>query len=387
MRIDNGAYKLHIFSPKIQLIMNDSYIPYDRVFDLHMPKSQEEQQEIDLFNKFLSHICIKSTDNYITPPPVIIINGIAVATEGNFSASVGKPKSRKTFNVSALTATMLSGKEILGYKANMPKGKTRILYVDTEQSRVHCKKVLDRIIELAEITPEDADKRIKFILLREFNPQERRNIINKALATDPTIGFVVIDGIRDLITDINSPSESVDIINDLMRWTQVYDIHIHTVLHLNKQDDQIRGHIGTELSNKAETVLKVVRNKENTDISEVHPMVTRDQEFESFAFRINEKGLPELIEGFSFAKEDVMTLDRITVDQHKSALDAVFSDNKILAYGELVKTLQQEYAAIGYRRGKTSIVTLLKQLRNSGIIECNNKKYKYNIDNLKHIKS
>jgi hypothetical protein len=172
-----------------------------------------------------------------------------------------------------------------------------------------------------------------------------------------------------------------------MRWTQVYDIHIHTVLHLNKQDDQIRGHIGTELSNKAETVLKVVRNKENTDISEVHPMVTRDQEFESFAFRINEKGLPELIEGFSFAKEDVMTLDRITVDQHKSALDAVFSDNKILAYGELVKTLQQEYAAIGYRRGKTSIVTLLKQLRNSGIIECNNKKYKYNIDNLKHIKS
>jgi hypothetical protein len=229
--------------------MNDSDIPYNRVFNRCQPTTPAEQHEIDLFKKFLSHICIKSADKYITPPPVIIINGIAVASEGNFSASVGKPKSRKTFNVSALTAAMLSGKKILGYKASMPSGKMRVLYVDTEQSRVHCKKVLDRIIELAGITSKQADKRIQFILLREFNPKERRNIIDKALATDQSIGFVVIDGIRDLITDINSPGESVDIINDLMRWTQVYGIHIHTVLHLNKQDDQIRGHIGTELRN------------------------------------------------------------------------------------------------------------------------------------------
>lgn len=58
-------------------------------------------------------------------------------------------------------------------------------------------------------------------------------------------GFVVIDGIRDLMYDINNPSESVELINDLMRWSSMHDLHIHTVLHLNKGDDNTRGHIGT----------------------------------------------------------------------------------------------------------------------------------------------
>lgn len=84
-----------------------------------------------------------------------------------------------------------------------------------------------------------------------IQPQQRRQIINHALTNDPEIGFVVIDGIRDLMYDINSSSESVDLINDLMRWSSMHDLHIHTVLHLNKGDDNTRGHIGTELNNKA----------------------------------------------------------------------------------------------------------------------------------------
>ena len=38
--------------------------------------------------------------------------GITIATLGNFSASTGKPKSKKTFNVSAIVASALSGKEL-----------------------------------------------------------------------------------------------------------------------------------------------------------------------------------------------------------------------------------------------------------------------------------
>ncbi len=48
------------------------------------------------------------------------------------------------------------------------------------------------------------------------------------------IGLVIIDGIRDLMYDINSPSESSELINLLMRWSSEYNLHIHTVLHLNK---------------------------------------------------------------------------------------------------------------------------------------------------------
>ena len=46
------------------------------------------------------------------------------------------------------------------------------------------------------------------------------------------------------------------------------DIHIHTVLHQNK-GTRTQGHIGTELSNKAETVLQVEKDENNPDISTV----------------------------------------------------------------------------------------------------------------------
>ena len=77
------------------------------------------------------------------------MDGITIATLGNFSASTGKPKSKKTFNVSAIVASALSGKEVLRYKATLPKEKHKVLYVDTEQSKCHCHKVLERILTLA----------------------------------------------------------------------------------------------------------------------------------------------------------------------------------------------------------------------------------------------
>ena len=48
-----------------------------------------------------------------------------------------------------------------------------------------------------------------------------------------------------------------------MQWTDDRQIHIHTILHQNKGDENARGHIGTELNNKAETVLLVEKDKSN----------------------------------------------------------------------------------------------------------------------------
>lgn len=98
----------------------------------------------------LSACQIKVTDTYETPPQIIWIDNSTIATLGNFSASTGKAKSKKTFNVSAIVAASLAGKQVLNYRAHLPEGKRRILYVDTEQSRYHCHNVLERILKLAE---------------------------------------------------------------------------------------------------------------------------------------------------------------------------------------------------------------------------------------------
>ena len=201
---------------------------------------------------------IKATDTYVTPPQIIWIDNSTIATLGNFSASTGKAKAKKTFNVSAIVAASLAGRQVLNYRAHLPEGKRRILYVDTEQSRFHCHNVLERILRLAGLPTTTDNENLDFICLREYTPAVRIEVIDYALRQNKGYGLVIIDGIRDLMLDINSTSESVEVINKMMEWSSKYDLHIHCVLHLNKGDNNVRGHIGTEMSNKAETVLVII---------------------------------------------------------------------------------------------------------------------------------
>lgn len=92
------------------------------------------------YKSLLKYIRLNVTEQYDFPQEIVQIDGVTIATLGNFSASTGKPKSKKTFNVSAIVASALSGREVLKYKADLPPCKNRILYIDTEQSKCHCHK-------------------------------------------------------------------------------------------------------------------------------------------------------------------------------------------------------------------------------------------------------
>lgn len=121
----------------------------------------EEHKLLDI----LAASQIRATDTYETPPQIIWIDNSTIATLGNFSASTGKAKAKKTFNVSALVAASLAGKQVLNYRAHLPEGKRRILYVDTEQSRFHCHTVLERILRLAGLPTKTDNENLDFICL------------------------------------------------------------------------------------------------------------------------------------------------------------------------------------------------------------------------------
>ena len=303
---------------------------------------------------------IKATDIYETPPQIIWIDNSTIATLGNFSASTGKAKSKKTFNVSALVAASLAGKQVLNYRAHLPEGKQRILYVDTEQSRFHCRSVLERILRLAGLPTTTDPENLDFFCLREYSPSVRVEVIDYALRQNKGYGLVIIDGIRDLMLDINSTGESVEVINRMMEWSSRYDLHIHCVLHLNKGDNNVRGHIGTEMSNKAETVLVISKSNENPGISEVHALHIREKEFKPFAFTINETGLPVIAEGHSFGeppKPKARTgFTELSIEQHREALSAAFGEKPIRGFDNLLQSLMVSYEAIGFKRGRSVMI-------------------------------
>ena len=346
--------------------------------------TDNETEETNL-SKILNDALIRATDTYKNPPQIIWIDNSTIATLGNFSASTGKAKSKKTFNISAIVAAALANGSVLNYRAQLPEGKRRVLYVDTEQSRFHCHNVLERILKLAGLPTGIDSENLDFIGLREYSPKVRLQVVDYALRTNSGYGLVIIDGIRDMMLDINNATESVSLINTLMKWSSVYDIHIHCVLHLNKGDDNVRGHIGTELNNKAETVLVITKDSKDSNISEVKALQIRDKEFKPFAFRIDRSGLPEVVEDYRSEKSvrsvSSMGAEELSMEQHKEALENAFQGRSIKGYENVINALIKGYAGIGFIRKRSVVARMLTFLMSDAkLVSKRDKAYYYDKD-------
>lgn len=347
-----------------------------------LPVNETEEMKL---SKILNDALIKATDTYKTPPQIIWIDNSTIATLGNFSASTGKAKSKKTFNISAIVAAALANGKVLNYRARLPEGKRRVLYVDTEQSRFHCHNVLERILRLAGLPTGMDNENLDFIGLREYSPKIRLQVVDYALRRNDGYGLVIIDGIRDMMLDINNASESVSLINTLMMWSSVYDIHIHCVLHLNKGDDNVRGHIGTELNNKAETVLVISKDNKDANVSEVRALQIRDRDFAPFAFKIDDNGLPEMVDGYHSEKSvksiSSLGVEQLSMEQHREALGNAFQGRPIKGYENVINALIRGYAGIGYIRKRSAAAKMLAfLLSDAKLIVKQDKVYHYGED-------
>ena len=247
---------------------------------------------------------------------------------------------------------------------------------------------MKRILRLAGLPESHDEPRLQFLALRKNTPEERLAIVDAAIRHTDNLGLVIIDGVRDLIYDINSPTEATCIISKLMQWTDEHQIHLHTVLHQNKGDDNARGHIGTELNNKAETVMLVEKDKTDSDISVVETVHIRSMEFEPFAFRINEQSLPELITDYKPTtgkvgrptKEPFDPYRDISEAMHREALDMVFANGSIESYKNLIKALLDGYGKAGMKLNYNKAVALATFLRNKRMMVLENRVYTYKPD-------
>lgn len=295
----------------------------------------------------LKELRINPTDE-LKPPQAawkqVNDNDIVLGTLGNFSLIIGKAKSRKSFFINIAVSTVLSEDVILNqFKGVLPNEQSTVLYFDTEQGKYHVQLALKRVCEQINISEPT---NLQVFGLRSLNPSERLKIIEYAIYNTPNLGFVIIDGIKDLINSINDEAEATMISSKLLKWTEEKNIHIITVLHQNKSDNNARGHIGTELINKAETVLSVTKNEQDKDISIVEAQQCRNREPEPFAFEINENGLPVIVENFEVRTEtnknkfDVTDLEDFKKYQ---LLTEVFSKGESFTYSELRIQLQLAY--------------------------------------------
>jgi hypothetical protein len=219
---------------------------------------------------------------------------IVTGTYGSVSLIKGKTKSRKTFFHTLIMAAWLIAGELQNkIKITKPKNKTAVLHVDSEMGIYYVKPVHKRVLSLAGLNPNQPIPHFKTIEAVGLNFMERRKYLDVAIRTTENLGLVVIDGIRELMSDPNNVAETFEVIELLKSWANKYFIHIICVLHENPgMDAKARGHIGTEAEQKAETTYRI---KKEGDISTVEAAFCRNKDFEIFGFCIDANTLPQII--------------------------------------------------------------------------------------------
>lgn len=291
-----------------------------------------------------------------------------VGTLGNFSAIIGKAKSRKSFLISIAVSTALSKNLILErFSSDLPPDKNEILYFDTEQGKYHVQLAVKRICtQIKEPEPNN----LHTYFLRSLTPSERLEFIENEILSNDKVGFVIIDGIKDLVTSINDEEQATMIVSKLLKWTEERNIHIVTVLHQNKSDTNARGHIGTELINKAETVLEVAKAENDNNISIVTPLQCRNPEPEIFAFEINDFGIPIIAENYEVRTEtkknkfDVSDLEDFK--KYKLLIE-VFSNGSEFGYKELETQIKlASKKQLGKELANNTITSLITNCKNNG---------------------
>ncbi len=244
-----------------------------------------------------------NTDIPVAKPPVIMRLKTYCGTDkiftrvltlGNFSAIIGKSKSKKTFLATMFMASALRNGELdRTFLADLPTNKPGVVLFDTEQSTYDAYIAAKRIIDLAGCKNKESFGAFD---LREFSPIERCDIINRFIEkASHGVSLIVIDGIADLAMAINDEIEASRVVSLLMKWTKVHNLHICVILHQNKNDNFATGHLGSAIMKKAECIISVTKDEDDSSRSEIKCDYIRGvMEFDKFAIVIDEKGMPSV---------------------------------------------------------------------------------------------
>lgn len=271
------------------------------------------------------------------PETVFDLDGISVFTKKSISTLIGKAKSGKTTCVAWIIAKII-------------KLELKCLWIDTEQGLYYGSRTQHWVLGIAGLPSSEF---LLFYDLKIHNPKLRAEIVEELIKLiSPDI--VIIDGIRDLVFDINEPTEATIMSGNLMKWADIHNCHILSILHQNKGNEHARGHLGSEMINKSETVIKVSQDEKKITLCE--PEFTRGEPFPMFAFDRDEHGRPYMvnyqpqISGGESNNKRLLPID-IDASFHNKALKTAFGDEEKMSYGELTSGVSAAFEMYGTAMG------------------------------------
>lgn len=217
-------------------------------------------------------------DDTREPPPLRPIFSLSVegqllpiSTPGNITALIAQAKAGKTAFLTTMIAATMSDPTVDAdflsiVSAPNPDGGA-VLYFDTEQSRDDFWHITKRAMRRA-----GAKQRPEWLhsyCLTGLAVAEAKACVWQAVVDayvrHGRIHAIFIDGVADLVLDVNSAEECNGFLAEAHALAIRFDCPIVTVLHLNPQSgkggfEKARGHLGSQLERKAETNLRIEKD-------------------------------------------------------------------------------------------------------------------------------
>lgn len=283
------------------------------------PLPQKDHGNLDRVPIDLTPYWLDPTVEYPEPHFLLEYNGVGFSPLGGIQAISGQKKNGKTFFAAQLMAAILEpDSERVQAKLHgltMPQStrdylgkKPTVLFIDTEMELLNTAKVFRRVAWLCGWNTTETNERFHVLALRTIadNPTRREMVLQAIEETHPTAVF--IDGLRDLVNDINDSTESMGIINELMKVATVANCCIWSALHGNPkvrpevEDNKMRGTLGTELGNKVTDTFVLIKKKDkatNEVTFTVSQQDARGKDVPDYVFEVTDDagnlGIPRII--------------------------------------------------------------------------------------------
>lgn len=274
-----------------------------------LSKAGQDATELALLERLESR---RITPDKEIPPMQFLFQmfGKPCFPRGELVAVAGKAKSGKTF-VSSILMALCFVQEVLTVR-RLEEDTLRVLWFDTEQSEESTQDILNhRILPMIQNDNDiDADNHCLFDFpslnggqeetpFNIFNVradfwQERLPLLEAAMRKFKP-DLVILDGIRDLVNDINDGVMAQDVIERLMHLASEQHCCLTCILHQNKgaEDKNLRGWIGTELKNKAFEVYECTKDADR--IFTWSQTDTRKYDIvDKLKYTVGEDGIPQL---------------------------------------------------------------------------------------------
>ena len=268
--------------------------------------NDNEPEEINYNNMLID--CIVDLDIKPKPLDVMVNYGfddkgerVPALTRGEISCIVAQSKTKKSFNKSLIEACFLGGKSdsYSNHIKSTGKSEGYIISVDTEQGSYYAHKTFDRTRRISQVN----NPKYIPIQMRKLGIDKRLELIEYIIYESEysgNIDLLVIDGVADLVYNTNDIKEGVLIAEKLLKWSSEGDLHLITVIHKTGSSDKARGHLGTAIQFKAETIILMdaltddagnyINNERNT--VKIRCGMSRGKNFEDFYLRVDNDGLP-----------------------------------------------------------------------------------------------